>query len=355
MSKKIVDVSSSLKEVCTNIISKTGETSETEKSSSLESIYDIIYRSKYGEENELYISNPVIGKASCWNPLGDKLSANEKCCPQIINPEKYFTIRLDGKNFSTVIPKLKQMQIFEMGYSVHFENIMKTIANKVATHFSRVLYVFTQSDEITILFNKVENIEGRSEQFHEFSGRKDKLMTLASSYVTQIFNKELFKLCVSFVFDKSTNFAELTELIENLPTIIFDARVGIYDTLSDAFELILWRAYDCSVNGISQAVYLNTFDTVTKKEQQKMNTTEKLKLLETCGLLPLSDHQAYGTLLKKSTTMVEITDKKTGITNVVEKRCYVLISGPVIKNIKDNKFPEIVQFTNVATPVAVSI
>ena len=40
------------------------------------SIYEIINRSKYSETmitlSNLYISNPIIGKESCWNPLGGR-------------------------------------------------------------------------------------------------------------------------------------------------------------------------------------------------------------------------------------------------------------------------------------------
>lgn len=302
-----------------------------------DSIYDIIHRSKYSENNcKSYISNPIIGKESCWNPLGDKLSANEKNCPYIINPNKYFTIRLDGKNFSSVISKLKQLLIFEQGYSIKFENIMKTIAQKVCTYVSRVLYVFTQSDEITILINKVVQPNTDTIQSHDFSGRRDKLMTLICSYVTQVFNIEVIKLCM--------NMPNMTDNINLLPTIVFDARIGTYDTLLDAFELILWRAYDCSTNGLSSAVYFNSFNGITKKEQAKMNSNQKLQLLEHNNMLPLPNHQAYGTLLKRSIIAVEVVDKQTGLTKIVEKKCYIPVVGPIVKNIKDNKFPEIIEY-----------
>lgn len=309
-----------------------------------DSIYEIIARSKYGENpfDGLYIQNPIIGKESCWSPLGTKLSNNEKVCMNIIEPNKYFTIRADGKSFSKVVPHLQRLGILESGYSTCFENIMKTVAQEVTLKYQRVLFVFTQSDEITILFDKVDQHESSNVVFtHEFSGRKDKLMTLVSSLITYVFNREVFKLCGRFVFAKydiSEAQFKLNELLENLPDIIFDARVGTYDTLADAFELILWRAYDCSVNGVSQAIHFGTFVEHTKQELRKMNTYQKLEVLKEHGLLPLTNHQAYGTLLIKSFRPTEVTNKLTGETTTVNKRCYVEILGPVVHNFKQGLF-----------------
>jgi tRNA(His) 5'-end guanylyltransferase len=304
----------------------------------VDSIYDIIARARISDDieieyNKLYTPNPIIGKASCWDPLGTKLSANEKVCPVIISSDKYFTIRADGKNFSTVVPALKSLGIFESGYSTSFENIMKTLAEKFTKKFQRVLYVFTQSDEITILIDKVHQVEGHDLQPHEYSGRRDKLISLAASFATNVFNQEIFKLCC----DKFTSNTELLNVISKLPTIIFDARIGTYDNFLSAFELILWRSYDCSVNGISQAIYFNKFEGFSQKELNLMNTTEKLNILKQHNMLPLSDHQAYGTLLKQTHIDANVTNQKTGVTSVVKKLHYNLVPGPVVRNLKLNR------------------
>src|SRR5689334_7065395 len=93
-------------------------------------IYEIIQRSKFPVEvTPLYISNPIIGKTACWEPLGTKISHNEKASSSIIASKKWISIRRDGKNFSSVVPKLVQLGILTEGYSVEFENIMKELAN----------------------------------------------------------------------------------------------------------------------------------------------------------------------------------------------------------------------------------
>lgn len=163
--------------------------------------------------------------------------------------------------------------------------------------FNEVLYVFTQSDEFTIIINKCNN---------EID--KIKLLTESSSKISSKFIKEVIKISS---LDK----------IDLLPNIAFDARIGMYNTLHEAFELILWRAYDCSINGISQAVYF--CGNPGSKLVSLKNSNEKLKYLFENKLLPLSDHQAYGTLFKKN------------------HNGYNKIEGPVINNIKNNMFPEV--------------
>lgn len=341
-----------------------------------QTIYDIIARSNY-PESELpnYLATPIIGKASCWTPLGDKLSANEKSCPNIIPPGKYYSIRADGKNFSScVIPILTKLGLFTPGYSVDFEQIMTLVTHKLCTRFRGVLYAFTQSDEITIIIDKVQQPKqgGQPEQVHEFGGRRDKLISLASSFITSEFTMDLVYMCLlkemkknpnsppivggyngnngNGSFGSSSTIGSLGEdtvpksiipLLLNLPPITFDARIGVYDTIKEAFELVLWRAYDCSINGVSQAVHYavhkNIFKGHTKQSTQQLHQGEKLDLLNKHGLLPLRDHQAYGTLYVKTYCEKMAVNKKTNEPKLVVKKKYVPLGGPVISAVKDKK------------------
>lgn len=315
---------------------------------STDAIYDVIFRSNYPEElTLLYKNNPIIGKATCWNPLGDKISAIEKSCPDIISPDKYFTIRLDGKTFGSVVHALRSMGIFSKGYSVEFENIMITIARYAAEAFKGVLYVFTQSDELTILVDKIrvpEGIVGTAQNgyVHEHGGRRDKLETLSSSKVATKFLKEVIKLgLVKEVLGVND--------IDRLPDISFDARIGTYDTLQEAFELILWRAYDCSVNGLSQAIYLCGIPGA--KSNNTKNSNEKLRYLLENNLLPLSNHQAYGTIFRREYVDTKFINEKTKEEHIKRKRTYVQVSGPIIRNLKENLFPEVIEFPNVPSNI----
>ena len=60
------------------------------------------------------------------------------------------SLRLDGKGFSKIIPKLKQAGLLEAGgYSATFADIMQEVATAIMHKFSGVC-AFTQSDEVTV-------------------------------------------------------------------------------------------------------------------------------------------------------------------------------------------------------------
>ena len=74
---------------------------------------------------------------------------------------------------------------------------------------------------------------------------------------------------------------------------VFDCRLGSYDTADEAMGLVLWRAYDCGVNGVSDAVH-HTGD--LGKEVKRGGTLDKLRWMQQHSMLPMPSHQAYGTL-----------------------------------------------------------
>ena len=215
-----------------------------------------------------------------------------------IKPDEYISVRSDGKNFSTVIPILKRLGIFEQGYSIKFENIMVEIANKLfdcelINQYGYIEWIFTQSDEITCLIKICKQVD------------KAYFNTLISSLISSMFLHKVIKLI------EITNKSQILDLIAKLPTIMFDCRTGRYSNLKESFELILWRSWDCSVNGLSQAVQNSGIEGAKKL---KLNSAEKILWLNSNNLLPLRDHQAYGTLL-----------------NHLAKH----IIGPVVTNVKD--------------------
>ena len=126
----------------------------------------------------------------------------------------------------------------------------------------------TQSDEITLLFTPMPfNEKHQAHEPHMYNGRRDKLLTLCASLATLRFNRNMF-------------LKGGVEIMDKLPSnIVFDARLGVYKTLSDAFELILWRSYDCAVNAVSTTLHLDPSKSVSKKSVNAMNTLQKLNLL----------------------------------------------------------------------------
>ena len=64
--------------------------------------------------------------------------------------------------------------------------------------------------------------------------------------------------------------------------------MGTYLSEEEALSLIIWRAYDCGVNGVSDAVHHSTIG--GKKQIMQQSKYHKLKWLKDNSLLPLQDH-----------------------------------------------------------------
>merc|ERR1712046_494420 len=142
---------------------------------------------------------------------------------------------------------------------------------------------------------------GGEQQPHLRGGRVTKLTTLAASYVTAHFIMQLGRHCEA---SKVT----LEDLAAILPH--FDCRLGQYESWEEARALLMWRAYDCSVNGVSDAVYHSSCE--GRRQAMSLGKREKVEWLGTRGLLPLPRHQAYGSLLVKRKREVEGFNPKTG-------------------------------------------
>ncbi len=318
-------------------------------------IYRVLERSKYPTSTlNGYLFNPIVGKEAIWQPLGDKLSANERTSSacSTISQDSYYTLRLDGKGFSKVLPRLRSLGFLEPnGYSQMFGEIMQETALAVATKtFPNALYVFTQSDEITVVFDKARRDKNGDLMPMPLSGRVFKYLTHAASTATFTFTKCLLAKLVlrsttamvsSSDVDGSpdceiSQSERVAKLMMELPEIVFDARLGLYSTLEDAFELVLWRSYDCAVNGVSSGVYFlqNVPD---KKKAMLLDTSGKLKFLSENGFLPLPNHQMYGSFYQLTTVEREVVNRQTGETFKKFSQAFQLVPGPVLRNFKDGK------------------
>uniref|UniRef100_A0A6C0BDM1 tRNAHis guanylyltransferase catalytic domain-containing protein n=1 Tax=viral metagenome TaxID=1070528 RepID=A0A6C0BDM1_9ZZZZ len=291
------------------------------------SIYDIINTSKYPTYDiEGYINSPIIGRNSIWEPLGIKLSQNEKSVPNIISYDSFFTIRLDGHSFSKMCHKLKKIGVFTEGYSIDFEEMMVSTCKHLMKNIEGSIFGFTQSDEITIIANKCKLDFNGSVIEPQFKRRKDKLISIYSSTATSHFNKLLFQLFLK---------KEKLDIIMEISDMVFDARIGTYQDFKSAFELILWRSYDCSVNGISSAIHMNN-NIPNKKSLNKSNSLDKLKFLHENGLLEeTTNHQLYGTFFHYIMEKSEHINLKTGeniarLTKKIKSQSF-----PIIKLVKD--------------------
>ena len=272
-----------------------------------------------GITDDQYILPPFIDKKN-WLSLGKNLYENEKLNLNQIHGSKWISLRLDGKGFSKKIRRMTSLNIFPFGYSDKFALIMKHCCLKLMKEYN-AKYSYTQSDEITIIIPPTSIIDN-NRQPHCYNGRTEKICSLASSLVTAEFNLEIFK------------YALKSDVILDLP-FQFDCRTASYDSEIEALSLIFWRAYDCGINGISDAIYKSTLS--NHKILMRYSTDKKLRVLNENELLPLPIHQTHGSFYCRVKRLIK------GYNPIIKelqnslRYQYVHVSGNILKLYSEDK------------------
>ena len=93
-----------------------------------------------------------------FDELDSKMRQYEQSLDQIILPEMYMVARLDGRGFTRLT---KEICNFEAPFDVRFRDIMVDIVKHLMNCGFRILYGFTESDEISLLFHPDETTFGR--------------------------------------------------------------------------------------------------------------------------------------------------------------------------------------------------
>jgi len=146
-------------------------------------------------------------------------------------------MRLDGRCFHTFTRGLAKP------YDIRMSTIMQDVARQLLT-FSKAVIVYTQSDEITaILYN------GGHESQTMFNGEVFKLTSIMAGFVSAAFNKLLPE--------------RIPEKARATP--VFDCRVFVVPSLSEAANCLVWRQIDAKRNSIEAAAHavLHKKDTKT--------------------------------------------------------------------------------------------
>jgi tRNA(His) 5'-end guanylyltransferase len=272
----------------TNLISE--EISEkTSVSLTPSTILEIIKNARMNEEIVPNHTAYLGMSKTRWDQFGDVITEHEKILTNI-GKSSVWTIRLDGKNFSPLVRSLRSAGVLQPGYSSEFGEMMVKTANVVMDEI-HACCAFIQSDEMTLIVPAC-----KEEQTPHYGGRLQKLVSTSASLATFTFYNLILEL------------ARKNNVDLPMRPITFDARIGQWNSIAEAFTLILWRSYDCSVNGVSDAV----LHMKAGKEIREKNTTEKLKFLSENKMLPLHPHQAFGTLLWTTREPKECINQKTG-------------------------------------------
>ena len=251
-----------------------------------------------GMDPKLHYLAPHVPKTK-WTQLGDLVAARERCTSGSVDGARWLSLRLDGCGFSKAVRSLRSKGILEArGFSAIFADAMVSGLRALMEHFHATIG-YTQSDEMVVFIAPASVVRGE-QQPHIRSGRVAKLATLASGLLTAHFLMHLSAQCLKAGVG-------LEGLAQVLPH--FDCRVASYSSWEEARSLLLWRANDCAVNGVSDAVY---HIKGSGKAIQALGRREKAAWLWENGHLPLPRHQAYGSVLVKVRRVVTGHNPKAG-------------------------------------------
>jgi len=306
-------------------------------------------RNRKGVPEELHPDPPFVPK-SVFMHLGDLVKAAERPPGPRVPGERWISLRLDGRGFGRFVRALQAAGALgtSNGYSPEFAELMQESLLRLMNEFNAACG-YTQSDEMTVLISATRVVRG-AQQPHAYNGRVQKIGSLAASVVTSVFNFRLVELC------------QRKKVALRGPEMLglFDCRVGSYASRDEALSVVLWRAYDCGVNGVSDAVHKLKGDapvvegcegsegakletkSISRKKAILMDTNKKLLWLKERGMLPLPDHQATGSFYRKvlgekTAFNKQLKKEVTCLRSVVEK-----VKGNVLELARDgNLLPEI--------------
>lgn len=199
--------------------------------------------------------------------LGSRMKAYEACYDARIPARTYVIIRMDGKGFS------KYTQMFEKPFDDNLSNVMDSATVELCK-FLNPKFAYTQSDEISLMFTDIENIE--SELI--FDGKVQKLCSISASKVTQAFNKKMLQ----FLAINMPQQDFMSKVMSgDMPEIdaVFDSRVFIIPDFREVSNYFIWRQQDCTRNSVSMAAHAllghSATENKSSNEKQEMMFQEK--------------------------------------------------------------------------------
>ncbi|MGN1083022.1 MAG: tRNA(His) guanylyltransferase Thg1 family protein [Candidatus Avispirillum sp.] len=93
-----------------------------------------------------------------FDELDKKMRVYEQSVDLCVLPDMYLAARIDGRSFSRLT---KEICNFEAPFDERFRDMMVNTVKHLMECGFRVVYGFTESDEISLLFHKEENTFGR--------------------------------------------------------------------------------------------------------------------------------------------------------------------------------------------------
>jgi tRNA(His) 5'-end guanylyltransferase len=275
--------------------------------------------------------NKTMGKNTSF---GDRMKEYESCYNFKIPNRSYVIIRLDGKGFS------KYTTMFDKPFDDILSNVMDAATIELCKYLNP-LFAYTQSDEISLVFSTIENIDADL----PFDGKVQKLCSISASKVTAAFNKTMLRMLAAF---KPEEFNLMEKIISGeFPELdaVFDSRVFVIPDFREVSNYFIWRQQDCTRNSISMAAHalLGHSATMNKSSDEKQEMLFKEKGVN------WSDYKVKykrGVVVKKQTIWVDGQNGEPiqrskwlpdyDIPIFTQEREYLYNLIPVIKITEDN-------------------
>ena len=172
-----------------------------------------------------------------FDELDQKMRIYEQSLDQVMLNEIYIAARLDGRNFTRLT---KEICKFDAPFDIRFRNHMLTTVKHLMDCGFRIIYGYTESDEISLLFHKDEATFGRKvRKFNSIlAGEASAAFTISSGTMA-----------------------------------VFDCRMIPLPTLELVQDYFLWRQEDAHRNALNAHCYW----LLRKKGMSALEATEKLK------------------------------------------------------------------------------
>ncbi len=154
-----------------------------------------------------------------FDELDAKMRVYEQSIDQVILPELYLVARLDGNRFTRLT---KEICHFEAPFDVKFRDMMTDTVKELMDYGFRVIYGYTESDEISLLFHPEENTFGRKVR---------KYNSVLAGVASAAFSLRLGKQAV------------------------FDCRIVPLPTVERVQDYFLWRQEDAHRNSLNSHCY----------------------------------------------------------------------------------------------------
>ena len=172
-----------------------------------------------------------------FDELDSKMRIYEQSLDQVLLPELYLVARLDGNRFTRLT---KEVCHFEAPFDERFRDMMVDTVKALMNYGFRVVYGYTESDEISLLFHPEETTFGRKVR---------KFNSILAGVASATFSMNLGQ------------------------EAIFDCRMVPLPTLERVQDYFLWRQEDAHRNSLNAHCYW-----ILRKQGQSVN--EATKMLE---------------------------------------------------------------------------